>query len=952
MNKTSKKEIQNFIKSWSTGAHEVADKVTFWNTILRFLGVQQEQIDNRTFIDYEKSIKLKKNEHFDGSIDAYIPSTRVLIEQKSSGVDLSKPENRPNGGHTERITPYMQARRYDNHLSANEHAHFYVLCNFNEFIIYDIRENVDTKPITIKLEDLDKDLYLLDFLVNTDETKRIVKEQKISVEAGKLVSKMYDELLNIFAEYPDLDDEQVKHSINELCVRLVFCLYAEDAGLFDTKEQFYNYLEPKAPNKCGSALKTLFKVLDTKIEDRTKNDTFWNEENPELAAFPYVNGGLFRNENIIIPPFTSKLKSIVLDEASRGFDWSAISPTIFGSVFESTLNPDERREGGMHYTSIQNIHKVIDPLFLNDLKAELEEIKTKYTRPATIKAKALVFQKKLATLTFFDPACGSGNFLTETYLSLRRLENEAIRLELGGESVLDVGQADDWIKVSIQQFSGIEINDFAVSVAKTALWIAEDQMMQETQDLLYAPDWDFLPLKTYTRIHEGNALRMNWEDIIPSYACHYIIGNPPFIGLSALPAKDKELKKQQTDDMNLVFKGLSKHGKLDYVAAWYEKAADMMQKNPNIKAAFVSTNSITQGEQVEILWKHLIENKHLTIIFAYRSFIWNNEAKDTAKVHCVIIGFTCGTYNGEKTLYEGDTVKHVEHINGYLLNYDNVYVQFRKVVPPYNMPKMTQGSKPLDGGGLLLNTKEYTDFISQFPSLKPLIRPYMGARELIQGKKRYCFWLNNVSPNVFANNKVIKERLKKVVETRKKSTTKNVRENAEVTPYLFSQIRQPETNYITVPQVSSGLRHYIPIILTDENVIASNGVYIIKSEDLWLFSVLTSSVHMAWANTVCGRLKSDYRYSPAVYANFPWLDFTKDQKDELTKTGQEILDARAKYPDSSLATLYNSMTMPPELVKAHKNNDKLVLSMYNLPTESTESEIVIHLFNLYNDLAQ
>lgn len=948
MTKTSKKEIQNFIKSWSTGAHEVADKVTFWNTILRFLGVPQEQIDNRTFIDYEKSIKLKKNEHFDGSIDAYIPSTRVLIEQKSSGVDLSKPENRPNGGHTERITPYMQARRYDNHLSANEHAHFYVLCNFNEFIIYDIRENVDTKPITIKLADLDKDLYLLDFLVNTDETKRIVKEQKISVEAGKLVSKMYDELLNIFAGYPDLDDEQVKHSINELCVRLVFCLYAEDAGLFDTKEQFYNYLEPKAPNKCGSALKTLFKVLDTKIEDRTKNDTFWNEENPELAAFPYVNGGLFRNEDIIIPPFTAKLKSIVLDEASRGFDWSAISPTIFGAVFESTLNPDERREGGMHYTSIQNIHKVIDPLFLNDLKAELEEIK-KYTRPATIKAKAMVFQNKLAKLTFFDPACGSGNFLTETYLSLRRLENEAIRLELGGESVLDVGQADDWIKVSIQQFSGIEINDFAVSVAKTALWIAEDQMMQETQDLLYAPDWDFLPLKTYTRIHEGNALRMNWEDIIPSYACHYIIGNPPFVGLSALPAKDKELKKQQTEDMNLVFKGVKKHGKLDYVAAWYEKATDMMQKNPNIKAAFVSTNSITQGEQVRILWKHLAEDKNLTIIFAYRSFLWGNEAQNTAKVHCVIIGFTCGQYKEKKTLYDGDKVKKVDHINGYLINYDDVYVQSRKTKPPYNMPKLTKGSQALDGQGLILKPKEYADFIQKYPDLKDLIRPYIGANELLNSKERYCFWLKGIDPKRFVNNKIIRARLQRVIDTRKKSPTKAVYETAEETPYLFSQIRQPKTDYIAVPRMSSSSRKYLPIGILNKNIIASDQLNVIPSTDLWIFSVLMSSVHMAWVNIVTGRLGDGIRYSPAIYANFPWLDFTNEQKAQLTKSAQEILDARAKYPDDSLAELYDPYGMPLELTKAHKNNDKLILKLYGLPNTSTEGEIAVHLFKMYEN---
>ena len=587
--KINTKAIKEFIQTWQNSGSEVADKVTYWNSLLEILGVPKVQIDNKTYIEYEKPIKLNKNQKFHGSIDAYIPSTKVLIEQKSNGVDLSKPEERPNGGHTDKITPFEQAKRYNDYLSSKERANFLVLSNFSQIIIYDIRESLDTNPVIIDIKDLQKDLYILNFLVKPDNSKQLEKEKQISVAAGELVNKIYNEFANIFAKYDQTENDKITHSINTLCVRIVFCLYAEDANLFATKEQFYNYLKPIPANRCGIALKNLFKVLDTEVPDRTKNDPFWNDENPELAEFPYVNGGLFADEDIIIPPFTEELKNIILNEASRGFDWSDISPTIFGAVFESTLNPEMRRSGGMHYTSIENIHKVIDPLFLDDLKQELESIK-QFKNQSTIKRKAQEFQEKLSQLTFMDPACGSGNFLTETFLSLRRLENEAIRLELSGESVLDVGQAEDWIHVSIQQFYGIEINDFAVSVAKTALWIAEDQMMQETQDLVYAPDWNFLPLHTYTKIHEGNALRMDWNKVLPNYACHFVMGNPPFVGTLLM-------SDEQRKDMRLFF---DKPRYLDYVTCWYIKAMQYA-KGTKIHCAFVSTNSITQGGEVPAL---------------------------------------------------------------------------------------------------------------------------------------------------------------------------------------------------------------------------------------------------------------------------------------------------------------------------------------------------------------
>lgn len=937
--KTNTKELKDFIATWQTQGSEVADKVTYWNTLLEILGVPKQQIENKTYIEYEKPIKLRKNEQFHGSIDAYIPSTKVLIEQKSNGVDLFKAENRPNGGHTEKVTPFQQAKRYNDNLGSKEKANFLVLCNFNQIIFYDVRDTIDVDPVVVNIKDLEKDLYLLNFLVKPDESKRIKKEEQISFAAGTLVSKIYNELINIFAKYDQTEDEKITHSINMLCVRLVFCLYAEDAKLFPIKEQFYNYLEPIEPNKMGLALKALFKTLDTK--DRTKDDPFWEDENPELAQFPYVNGGLFHDQDVIIPPFTPKLKDILLNEASRSFDWSGISPTIFGGVFESTLNQETRRQGGMHYTSIENIHKVIDPLFLDDLKAELERIK-QYKNRKTIEEKALAFQEKLGRLTFFDPACGSGNFLTETFLSLRKLENEAIRLRTHGESLLDVGQADDWIHVSIQQFYGIEINDFAVSVAKTALWIAEDQMQKETRDLLYANDWHFLPLKTNAKIHEENALRMDWNKVLSNYACHFVLGNPPFVG-------HQWRTDEQIEDMKIAFYDLKKHGKLDYVCAWFNKAIDYMQ-GTKIKAALVSTNSICQGESVPILWQFL-EKKHLEIQFAYHTFIWTNEAHNQAAVHCVIIGFTSYKTNKDKYIFDNDQVQTVKHINGYLLNAPDVFIQSRGQIKFSDFPKMTKGSQPTDGNHLLLDESDYKKFAEKYPNDLNLVRPYMGSREFINNKKRYCLWLVNASPKAIKQNKFIIDRLNKVSEFRKTSKTKSVREDAS-TPTLFTQIRQPDSNYLVVPAMSSGKRKYVPIGFIDKNVIASNQLYIVPTNSLYLFGLLTSETHMAWMRTVCGRLKSDYRYAPAIYNNFPWPTPNDKSKEKIEKTAQTILDTRSNYPNDSLADLYDNTTMPPDLRKAHEANDKAVLQAYGLPNNASESDILAHLFKMYEQLTK
>ena len=937
MTQVNKQEIQDFIKSWSTGAHEVADKVTFWNAILKFLGVSQQEIDNRSFIDYEKTIKLKKNEHFDGSIDAYIPSTHVLIEQKSSGVDLSKPENRPNGGHTERITPYEQARRYDNHLSANEHAFFYVLCNFNKFVIYDIRESVDTKPITIKLKDLDKKLDSLDFLVNQHEA-RLQQEKEISVDAGKLVSKMYDELLNIFSNYKDLDEDKVKHSINQLCVRLVFCLYAEDAKLFDSKTAFYDYLKDVEPNQIGLKLKELFKVLNTKEEDRDKIDQFWTVEHPDLAKFPYTNGGLFAESDVIIPPFTAKLKHILLEEASRSFDWKDISPTIFGAVFESTLNQETRRKGGMHYTSVQNIHKVIDPLFLNDLTEELNQIKA-WKQPKKKQELAKAFQTKLSKLTFFDPACGSGNFLTETYLCLRRLENEALKIQYPNP-LLDTGDSGKFIKVSIQQFFGIEINDFAVSVAKTALWIAESQMMEETKDIFYA-NWQFLPLKTYTHIHEGNALKMDWNKVIEAYGCHFIIGNPPFVGA-------KRESKQQKQEVTNLTDNYKNANLLDYVSGWYVKAAKYIQ-NTNIQCAFVSTDSITHGEQTGILWKYL-EQYNICINFAYKSFKWTNDAKNKAQVYVVIIGFSTHSLENKKIFNNDNSFVTVNQISGYLKDMPNIYITRRNKPLQNSTMSVKRGDSPTDGGNLIFTYDEMQKFIKEEPLSKQYFKKLIGGRELLINQPRYCLWLVNVDPATLRKMPRVMEQLKKVHDFRLNSTKKATREIANE-PARFQEIRDFGDNYLAIPVTSTDKRLYIPMGYLHADSIPTNGNIIVPNANYYTFGVLESKVHMEWLKTVANRLGTGYRYTAKiVYNNFPFPTPTDEQRKKIEETAQAILDARAKYPDSSLADLYDPLLMPPELRKAHEANDKAVLQAYELPNDASESNIVAHLFKMYENL--
>ena len=910
---------KQFVSDWTGRGDEKQDAQNFWRQLLqKVFGVE----DPEKAISFEYRVKNDQT----GStifIDGYIHDTQVLIEQKSFDVDLSKGYRQSDGS---MLTPFQQARRYAGLLPHNMNPRWIVVSNFQEFRIHNMNQP-NAEPEILKLADFEKEYNRLGFLVDTGN-ENLKKEMELSLKAGELVGKIHDRFLE---QYNDPMAKHTQRSLNILCVRLVFCLYAEDAGLFGATDAFSQYIAQYEPKDIRRALIDLFKVLDTPTDER--GDLYLPDD---LAAFPYVNGGLFQDENIVIPRITDTIKETLLDSAE--FNWSEISPTIFGAVFESTLNPETRRSGGMHYTSIENIHKVIDPLFLDDLKQEFSEIKA-IAVPREQKQKLTAFHNKLASYKFLDPAAGSGNFLTETYLCLRRLENEVISLETGGQ--ITMGEAINPIRVSIAQFYGIEINDFAVTVAKTALWIAESQMMKETEDIVHMT-LDFLPLKTNATIVEGNALRLNWGSVVPKTELSYLMGNPPFVG-------HQYRSESQAEDMDIVFRKSKNHGKLDYVACWYKKAAELMQGTA-IECAFVSTNSITQGESVAILWNPLFTEDNLEIQYAYRTFYWDSEATQKAHVHCVIIGFTCYHSDLQKTIFDGGKQSLVDHINGYLIGAPDLFIQSRGNPLNPNMPSMSKGSQPTDGGNLLLSPEEREELIAHYPDAAAFIKRYMGSEEFINNKYRYCLWLKGIAPSEYRSISPIMERLQKVTEVRSKSPTASVRKDSEK-PMLFTQIRQPESNYLAVPEVSSQRRKYIPIGYMTPETIASSKLYLIPNASIYMFGVMMSNVHMAWMRVVCGRLKSDYSYSPAVYNNFPWPNPTEAQKEKIEQTAQAILDARALYPSSSLADLYDELTMPPELRTAHQKNDRAVMEAYGFWGRlNSESECVAELMKMYQSL--
>lgn len=929
---------KEFAANWKGRGDEKQETQAFWMSLLqKVYGVAEPD----KYIDFEVRVKLDHTSFIDG----LIKSTRVLIEQKGQDIDLRKGYRQSDGS---MLTPYQQARRYAGYLPHDLNPRWIVVCNFQEFHIHDMNRPNDA-PEVLLLSDLEKEYSRLNFLVDMGD-ENIKREMEISMQAGELVGKLYDAFMK---QYKDPNNERTLKSLNMLCVRLVFCLYAEDAGIFGRNNMFHDYLANRGVQNGRRALRELFRVLDQKPEER---DPYLADDAPDLAAFPYVNGGLFSDEDIEIPPFNDEIFNLLLTRASEDFDWSGISPTIFGAVFESTLNPETRRKGGMHYTSIENIHKVIDPLFMDELQAELSEIK-QITVTKTREQRLTAFQDKIASLKFLDPACGSGNFLTETYLSLRKMENEVIRLLLDsrtastkteqakisvGQIVMGIGIANP-IRVSIRQFYGIEINDFAATVAKTALWIAESQMMKQTEDIVHM-NLDFLPLKSYVNIIEGNALRIDWETVVPKRELNYIMGNPPFVG-------GMYMSSEQKDDITNVMLGFKSVGELDYVVGWYKKATELM-KGTHIRTAFVSTNSICQGQQATTLWATLFsEGVHIN--FAHRTFRWDSEASIKAHVHCIIVGFSYHKSLNSRLFDSLGNVKLVENINQYLTDAPTVIIESRSN-PLCAVPHIRFGSMPRDGGGFILNESEKDELIAREPLSKQWIRLYLGAEEFLKNKKRYCLWLLGANPAEISKCPTVKARIQSVRDFRLASKAAGTRKFAE-TPSLFCQIAQPQTGcYIAVPKTSSERRRYIPLGFLDASVIASDLLFLIPDAALFHFGVLESNVHMAWMRTVCGRLKSDYRYSKdIVYNNFPWPTPTDAQKAKIEQTAQAILNARALYLDCSLADLYDEATMPPELRKAHQQNDRAIMEAYGIPVKgTTEAACVAELMKRYQELTR
>ncbi len=932
MNKTEKqiaKAAERFAKRWEDKGYEKGQSQTFWLELLtEVFGIQEPS----TVISFEDQVQLDHTSFIDG----YIDRTHTMIEQKSLGKDLRAPIKQSDGT---LLTPFQQAQRYSAALPYSKRPRWIVTCNFSTFLVYDM-EHPNGEPFEIQLADLGKEYYRLRFLVETT-ADHLEREMQVSMQAGVIVGKLYDALLK---EYKDPTNPESLRSLNVLCVRLVFCLYSEDAGIFGKHDMFHDYLARYATMDMRNALIRLFQILNTPLDER---DPYLQDD---LAAFPYASGGLFEDD-IEIPRLNDEIRDLLLRHASLDFDWSEISPTIFGAVFESTLNPETRRSGGMHYTSVENIHKVIDPLFLDDLKHELDEI---LAEPVIKQRQRRLreYQNRLASLTFLDPACGSGNFLTETYLSLRKLENRVIRALYEGHSMF-IGGEDfiNPVKVSIYQFHGIEINDFAVTVAATALWISEAQMLAETERIV-SHDFEFLPLKDYPNIVEANALRIDWRSLFNKtteesetseiHLPDYIMGNPPFIGARLATAGQKQ-------DLINVFGAKWKNiGNMDYVCGWYKKASDLMQ-GTGIEAALVSTNSITQGEQVANLWEPLMHDG-LVINFAHRTFRWDSEASIKAHVHCVIVGFSYKDKK-DKVIFDHDQVNKVNHINAYLIDGPDAFVGSSNK-PLCNVPDIGIGNKPIDGGNYLFEKEEMEEFIKLEPKSEQYFRPWYGATEFIHQKPRYCLWLGDCTPAELRSMPHCIKQVEAVRNFRLASKSEGTRKLAD-RPTRFHVENMPKGNFIIIPRHSSESRRYIPMGFMTAEILCGDANMMMPDATLYHFGVMQSNVHMAWMRVVCGRIKSDYRYSKdVVYNNFPWPEVDDAQRERIAQTAQDILDARALYPDSSLADLYDPVTMPPELLKAHRENDCAVMAAYGFPTTMTESECVARLFTLYTQLGQ
>lgn len=919
------KAAKDFAKRWS-GKNWSEDQYarTFWMDLLK--SVYDIEYNDTANVIFEHRTSAN------GKIDLWLRNLSTMVEMKSSDVDLDKPEPRQG----EMKTPFKQVYDYAVSFKRQEQPDYLITCNFHEFRVYSRKEYSDNvleeNGQEFTIDQLAEKPEYLAFLIDP-KNSRLYHEREISEKAGQLIGKLYDLLRK---QYHNPDSEESQHSLNVLCVRLVFCLFCEDAGLFGEMDAFYNFLKDVPAMNIRTNLKRLFKeALDTPRDRRDKYDTAFD-------VFPYVNGGLFR-EDVEIPNFTEEIKNFLLQELSQGVDWSKISPTIFGGIFESTLNPETRRKGGMHYTSPENIHKVIDPLFLDDLKAEFESIRDdKELSVIQKRNRYKKFHHKLCSLTFLDPAAGSGNFLTETYICLRQLEFAVISEMNRGKNIgmfdsATEGEIQEHVKLS--QFYGIEINDFAVSVAETALWISRLKANQEAIIVYDLDEMKDFPLEERANIICENALRFDWEDLIAPSDLSYIMGNPPFVGYAYQ-------SESQKNDLQLIY---DKSKNLDYVAGWYFKAVCYMH-NTAIHAAFVSTNSITQGEQVSSVWKPLINEYGLDIEFAVKTFIWDSETILKANVHCVIVGFCVGKSTRKKVLYfNSDCKEYVDNINSYLNPGDYIFVE-RQNSPISDVPSLNIGNMPIDDGNYLFTEEEMNDFVSKEPRSKGYFHPWYDARGFINQQLRYCLWLGDCTTEELNLMPECLKRVEAVRAFRKNSKRQATLKIADM-PTRFATENIPTSTYIAIPEVSSQRRLYIPMGYLSSDYMCSNKLRITTEASLFHFGVLQSSVHMAWMRTVCGRLKSDYDYSiKVVYNTFPWMLPTIEQKSIIEQKAQLILDVRSHYPNNSLADLYDPDKMPEDLKMAHEANDKAVLDAYGFKYDMTEPEIVAELMKLYLEL--
>ncbi|GGH48246.1 methylase [Mangrovimonas yunxiaonensis] len=882
-----------FTKEWQGESRERAEKDTFWNDFFNVFGISR-----RRLATFEEPVKKLNNKQ--GFIDLFWKGT-LLVEHKSKGKNLD--------------AAFEQATDYFHGIKEHELPKYVLVSDFENFKLYDLD---DKKEYEFGIKDFHKNIKLFGFIAGYQ--KRTFKdEDPVNIKAAELMGKLHDQLEESGYE---------GHPLEVFLVRLLFCLFADDTGIFE-KDTFKEFIEVKTNedgSDIGAWLAQYFQVLNTPTAKRLKN------LDEHLAAFPYVNGKLFE-EPLPIASFNSRMREILLECSS--LDWGKISPAIFGSMFQSVMNPEERRNLGAHYTSEKNILKLIKPLFLDELQAEFQKAKSN-------KNKLKEFHQKLGSLKFLDPACGCGNFLIITYRELRLLELEVLKELYGGQQVFGIDQI---MLVDVDQFYGIEYDEFPARIAEVALWLMDHQMnlrISEAFGMYYAR----LPLKKSATIVHGNALRSEWTEIIPKSELSYILGNPPFYG-------SKNQNKEQKEDMKNVFGSLKGSGVLDYVTAWYLRAAQLIQSS-KIECAFVSTNSITQGEQVAVLWNELLNRYSIKINFAHRTFNWKNEAKGNAAVHVVIIGFAIFDKK-PKRLFEYSDIKGEPHevkaknINPYLVDASNS-VAISRSKPLCSVQEVIRGSETTDSGNFMLSEEEKNELLKNYPQSESFVRTFQGGGDIINNRKRYCLWLRDVSPAAYRNIPLVMEKVQAVKDFRLSSKKERTRKWAEF-PTLFSEDRQPENDFLVIPKVSSERRKYVPIAYLPSSVIINNTASALPNANLWYFGIITSLMHMTWLKYTCGRMKSDYIYSiQIVYNNYPWPKEPSDKNKKAVETkAQKVLDVRAEFPESSLADLYDPLTMPPKLVKAHQELDKAVDLCYRPQAFTNETARIEFLFDLYNE---